>query len=435
MKLAVIGTGYVGLVTGTCFSETGNDVICLDTDAEKIRRLQGGEIPFYEPGLPDLVARNMKEGRLRFSTEVTKGIQEAEVCFICVGTPSKDDGSAEMNYVLSAADAVAKTTGEKILVVKSTVPVGTSDLIRSRLKEKGREGITVVSNPEFLREGTAIQDCMLPDRVVVGTEIPAVMDLFRELYSPYLRTGSPIFFMDARSSEMTKYAANSLLALRISFMNEVATLCDAVGADVTRVREGIGSDRRIGMQYLFPSVGFGGSCFPKDVRALAFLAKLNKVPSELLDATLQVNEDQKRRFVERITQYFASQKPKPRIAMWGLAFKAKTDDIRYSPALDVVDGLLGQGFQVTVYDPVAMPNARAQYGDRLTYAESENAAIEGASALCVLTEWNQFRHPDFTAMKKMMKEAVIFDGRNLYEAPALRKAGFKYFSIGRPVVG
>jgi UDPglucose 6-dehydrogenase len=435
MKISVIGTGYVGLVTGACFAETGNDVVCADVDGAKIAMLSRGQIPFYEPGLEEIVTRNIKEKRLRFSVDPGASMAEAEIAFICVGTPSAPDGSADLRYVFDAARTAAGTGKDLILVVKSTVPVGTCDKVRDLVAPLAKARIRVASNPEFLREGSAVSDCMTPDRVVVGTDDPDVADRLRALYAPYVRTGAPIYVMTVRSSEMTKYAANALLAQRISFINEISMLCDAVGADVGYVRAGIGADRRIGTQYLFPSVGFGGSCFPKDVRALAALAEEHGVVPRLLRATLDVNETQKRRFAEAVATSFPGGAAGKKVAVWGLAFKAKTDDIRESPALAVIDRLLEAGARVSVFDPVAIPNTRAVYGSKLTYAGSMYEAIEGTEALCVLTEWNQFRTPDFARVKELMAVPALFDGRNLYDPAEVRRHGFRYVSVGRPGAG
>jgi UDPglucose 6-dehydrogenase len=436
MRISVIGTGYVGLVTGTCFAETGNDVTCIDNDAGKIEALAKNGIPFYEPGLRELVERNRREGRLSFTTDLKRSVSEAEVAFVCVGTPSSADGSADLSFVREVAKSVAESGGNPVLTIKSTVPVGTGDEVSALLKQMGKENLRVASNPEFLREGSAVQDCLTPDRIVIGTEDPAVAGLFRELYAPYVRTGKPIYVMDVRSAEMTKYAANALLAQRISFMNEISMLCDLVGADISLVRSGIAADHRIGSQYLFPSVGFGGSCFPKDVRALASLCEKNGLEPKLLKATLDVNEAQKSSFVSKVLKHFGG-KEKARgkkIAVWGLAFKAKTDDVRESPALTVIDGLLNAKMNVTVYDPVANPNVQTMYRDQLTYASTAYGCLEGADAVCVLTEWNQFRTPDFVRMKKQLAEPVVFDGRNLYDPGTMQTLGFTYYSIGRPIV-
>ncbi len=434
MKIAIVGTGYVGLVTGACFAETGNDVICVDTDERKIGALREGKIPFYEPSLAELVCQNASEGRLRFTTQMSEAVAGAKIGFICVGTPSSDDGSADLSWVNGAGREIAEATqGKIVLTVKSTVPIGTCDRLEEELRKLGFSEIQVVSNPEFLREGSAVQDCLLPDRVVVGTENEEIASLFRELYHPFVRTGHPIFVIDRRSTEMTKYASNALLACRISFMNEMAVLCEEVGADVSRVRSAMGADHRIGMQYLFPSVGFGGSCFPKDVRALEYLSRSYKLDPQMLTATLGINEAQKKRFVTRMVSRLGQDgnaKGK-QVAIWGLAFKAKTDDVRESPALTIVEGLLKAGVKITVYDPEAMKNVREIYGEKLNYAASSQEALKGADALCVLTEWNQFRHPDFSQIKTLLRAPLIFDGRNLYDPEALAKQGFEYHSIGR----
>ena len=435
MKISVIGTGYAGLVTGACFAETGNDVICIDSDKKKVESLQRAEIPFFEPGLEGLVSRNMREERLQFTSDSEVGLKDAVISFICVGTPSNEDGSANLDAVFEVVDLVSDIGSVgSILAMKSTVPIGTCDQVRECLDKKGRKDIHVASNPEFLREGSAVQDCLLPDRVVVGTENVEVADTFRDLYASFVRTGYPILIMDLKSAEMAKYASNSFLAARISFMNEMAMICERVGADVNRVREAIGADNRIGPRYLFPSVGFGGSCFPKDVRALIWTAQAKKMNPPMLQATLDVNDAQKDSFVRRVISHFggANGAKDKKVAIWGLAFKAKTDDIRESPALHVVDGLLKAKTRLTVYDPEAMKNVRSKYGEKLSYARTPFDALKDADALCVLTEWNQFRHPDFGRIKKAMKSPVVFDGRNLYDPGGLAKMGFQYFSIGRP---
>ncbi len=437
MNIAVIGTGYVGLVTGACFAETGNKVICIDVDEEKVDRLRKGDIPFYEPGLPEIVNRNVTEGRMSFSTNTGEAVSKAQICFICVGTPSENDGSADLSYVLKAAEEIAKGAHEAtIIALKSTVPVGTADQVLELLRSKGKNNIAVVSNPEFLREGTALQDCLQPDRIVVGTDDETIAEIFRELYHPFVRTGKPIFILDHRSAEMAKYAANALLAMRISFVNEISMLCEKVGADIAKVRVAIGADQRIGMQYLFPSIGFGGSCFPKDVRALESLARKNGENGSLLSAILEVNEAQKKNFMRKIFHHFKgkSELQGKRMAIWGLSFKAKTDDIRESPALFVIDELLGAGMNISVYDPSAMQNVEAIYKNRVSYAKFSYAALDGADALCVLTEWNQFRHPDFLQIKELLQTPTIFDGRNLYDPEAMKKLGFNYYSVGRSPV-
>jgi UDPglucose 6-dehydrogenase len=435
MKISVIGTGYVGLVTGACFAETGNDVICVDTDESKVARLGRGEIPFYEPGLPELVERNVAEKRLKFVTDTAKSTKDAEICFICVGTPSAKDGSVDLSQVFDAADAVAAATkGKIVMTLKSTVPPGTGDRVAAHIRNKHKFEMKIVSNPEFLREGSAVQDCLVPDRVVVGTGDEDLAAMFKELYHPFVRTGNPIFILDRTSAEMAKYASNACLAARISFINEISMLCERVGADVTRVRAAVGADHRIGMQYLFPSLGFGGSCFPKDVRGLAALARENGMEPRILKATLDTNEAQKMNFVQKVVTHFSSRGgvEGKKIAVWGLAFKAKTDDIRESASLTVIDQLLNAKAKLVVFDPEAISNVKALYGSRLEYAHSAYAALEGSEALCVLTEWNQFRHPDFGQVKKLLRNAVIFDGRNLYHPETLAGAGFTYYSIGRP---
>lgn len=435
MKISVIGTGYVGLVTGACFAETGNDIICVDSDEAKVTKLRRGEIPFYEPGLNELVKRNEAEGRLQFVSDTAKGVQDAEISFICVGTPSRKDGSVDLSQVFEAAHTVsAGSKGKTILTIKSTVPPGTADRISSEIETKHKFKMRVVSNPEFLREGSAVQDCLVPDRIVVGTEDEELGSLFKELYHPFVRTGNPIFILDCKSAEVTKYAANACLAARVSFINEISMLCERVGADVTRVRAAIGADHRIGMQYLFPSIGFGGSCFPKDVRGLAALARERGMEPHILKATLDANEAQKKNFVDKILGYFSKHggPEGKRVAIWGLAFKAKTDDIRESAALTVIDHLLKAKVKLTVFDPEALSNVKALYGTKLEYAHSAYAALEGADALCVLTEWNQFRHPDFAQIKRLLRTPVIFDGRNLYHPETLAGMGFAYYSVGRP---
>ncbi len=433
-----MGTGYVGLVTGACFAETGNDVVSLDIDTTKVARLTKGEIPFFEPGLSELVGRNVSESRLRFTANAKEALSDADCIFICVGTPSNADGSADLTAVFAATDSIVENAKKgTVLAAKSTVPIGTGDQIRKRLDQKKRSDIENVSNPEFLREGTAVQDCLMPDRVVVGaTQLEKVADLFRELYAPFVRTGNPILLMDVRSAEMTKYAANAYLAMRISFINEMAMLCERVGADIGKVRNAIGADQRIGSHYLFPSIGFGGSCFPKDVRALIAVAKEEGMDPGLLQSTLEVNEIQGKEFISKIAKQFggANGVKGKKFGIWGLSFKAKTDDIRESPALTIVDGLLALGGQLSVYDPAAMANVQAIYGAKLTYASSAYDAISGAEGLVLCTEWNQFRHPDFTKIKSLLKKPLIFDGRNLYDPTLLSKLDFTYVSIGRSMV-
>lgn len=431
MKIAVLGTGYVGLVTGACFSETGNTVVCVDIHPQKVAQLQKGEIPFYEPNLQELVKQNINEKRLTFSLDLAASLKDVECIFICVGTPSLPSGAADLQYVYQAARDIAQHASQGTLVItKSTVPVGTGDGVEKIFREAGRKDLVGASNPEFLREGSAVQDCLMPDRVVVGVENRAVETKFKTLYEPFLRTGNPLIFMDRRSAEMTKYTANALLASRISFINEMSRLCEKVGANVEQVREAVGHDNRIGMKYLFPSLGFGGSCFPKDVRALQALAIEHGLDPHMLKATLQSNEDQKLNFVKKIKTHFKNDLKGKKIAVWGAAFKAKTDDIRESPAITVVDELLKAGADICAYDPAAMDNLKKQYGTKISYAENAYQALEKAHALCVLTEWNRFRNPDFAHIKDLLLDPVIFDGRNLYSAKTLEGFGLRYIAIG-----
>jgi UDPglucose 6-dehydrogenase len=436
MKLCVVGTGYVGLVAGTCFAESGNDVTCVDVVEEKVKCLQNGEIPIYEPGLEELVKRNSAEGRLAFTTDLDTTVKEAEVCIIAVGTPMDHSGAADLSAVMGVAAAIAKAAdGPKVIAIKSTVPIGTADRVRRVLEENGPHNIEVVSNPEFMKEGAAIDDFMKPDRVVIGGRSEAALAKVREIYSPFVRTDNPILEMDNRSAEMTKYAANSLLATRISFINEIANLCEKVGADVTQVRRGIGTDQRIGPHFLFPGVGYGGSCFPKDVRAVISTAQDQQLDFTLLRAVEEVNDRQKRILVGRLLDHFGGDVTGKHFAMWGLAFKPKTDDMREAPAVIIADRLLAAGATITCYDPEAMNEAKRELGDRVNYATSGYAALEGADALIVVTEWNEFRRPDFARMKGLLKYPVVFDGRNVYEPKRMEEAGFTYYSMGRPTVG
>lgn len=431
MKIAVVGTGYVGLVTGTCFAETGNDVMCLDLDQSKIEQLKQAKVPFFEPGLEDLVAKNSKRGKLQFTTDANEAFANAQIALICVGTPSSANGSANLEYVYGAAKDIAKhAPKDLILITKSTVPVGTGDEVEKIVRSEGREDIVVVSNPEFLREGSAVQDCMYPDRVVIGTNNTRAKEILTKLYESFVRSGNPILSMKRRSAEMAKYGANSLLACRISFINEMSRICEKVGADIQDVRVAMGTDNRIGMQYLYPSIGFGGSCFPKDVRALEFLAKEYGMQPDLLTATLQANEKQKDNYVQKIEQHFGGSEnlKGKKIAIWGVAFKAKTDDIRESPSLHVMDKLLALGVEIHSYDPEANENTKEKYGSDVSVHEDMYSAIEGAQALCVLTEWNEFRSPDFSRVAAVMKESTLFDGRNLYDAKQLSE--FQYYRIG-----
>jgi UDPglucose 6-dehydrogenase len=434
MKITVIGTGYVGLVTGACFAETGNTVVCVDTDTKKIDRLKKGDIPFYEPGLAELVIRNQQEGRLSFSSDLNEGLKDSAIAFISVGTPSRKDGSANLDYVFQAAREIVQLNENIIVTTKSTVPVGTAHQLKEMFRDMGKTTIRVVSNPEFLREGSAVEDCLKPDRVVVGTDSNDVLKIFKELYQPFVRTGNPVMQMDNVSAEMTKYVSNCILATRISFINEMSMLCEKVGADISKVRQAAGADHRIGTQYLFPSIGFGGSCFPKDVRAMASLFRDHEMRANVLEATLLANDLQKKNFCRKIKKHFETQSldlAHKKIAIWGASFKARTDDIRESPALDVIDFLIKEEAKVFVYDPKANENIAQLYGPQVTCVEDPYETLDGAFALCVLTEWNQFRHPDFSKIAAKLSRKVIFDGRNLYDVAQMKELGFIYYSIGR----
>ena len=432
MRIAVVGTGYVGLVTGTCFANSGNTVTCLDINADKIARLNRGEIPIYEPGLEELVVRSAKSGRLLFTTDTATAILAAQVVFLAVGTPPSADGSADLSSLWKVVDSIAPHLDpEAVVVTKSTVPVGTCAGIEARLKARTGRECRVASNPEFLKEGAAIEDFQKPDRVVVGVRAAAVGEILRSLYSPFLRTEHPFLVMSPESSEMTKYVANSLLATKISFINEVANLCERMEADIDDVRRGIGHDKRIGFSFLFPGVGYGGSCFPKDVQALAAMARDKGVAHRILTAVHETNLAQKQVLGEKIVAHFGGQLAGRRIAVWGLAFKPRTDDVRDAPALDLLDQLLAGGAQVTVYDPEAMAHVKAIHGDRLTYAAGAMEALDGAECLAIVTEWGDFRHPDFAEMVRRMRSPTIFDGRNLYSPAEMRSRGFVYHSIGR----
>jgi UDPglucose 6-dehydrogenase len=432
MRITVIGTGYVGLVVGAGLAETGNDVICADKDATKIEKLKRNELSIYEPGLDDLVARNQAQGRLVFTTDVPGAIAKAEVIFIAVGTPPDEDGSADLTHVLEVADQIGRHMArETVIVTKSTVPVGTADKVAEAIGRNAVHTFHVCSNPEFLKEGAAVEDFMRPDRVVIGASSDHARSVMTELYAPFLRTGKPILFMDNPSAEMTKYAANAMLATRISFMNQIANLCEKVGANVDLVRKGIGSDSRIGAAFLFPGPGFGGSCFPKDVKALARTARGEGAPMSVLEAVDEANERQKRRLSEKLRQALGGNLRGARIAIWGLAYKPQTDDMRESPALALIDQLLDAGASVVAHDPVAMKEARRRYADRVTFAETSYGATEGADALAIVTEWNEYRHPDLRRVKESLRRPIIVDGRNLYDPMRMRSLGFNYFSIGR----
>ena len=432
MKIAVVGTGYVGLVTGTCFSETGNKVTCVDIDKNKVDKLSNGQITIYEPGLEKIFLRNIKEGRLTFTTELEKAIQGAEIIFLALPTPPGADGSADLKYVLGVADLLGKILKDyKVIVNKSTVPVGTADKVSAAIAKNYKGAYDVVSNPEFLREGVAVDDFMKPDRVVVGTKSERAKKLMNDLYAPFVRQGNPVIFMDERSAELTKYAANSFLATKISFMNEVAQLCERMGADVDMVRRGIGSDDRIGKRFLFPGIGYGGSCFPKDVQALIMSSDEVKYDFEILKAVEKVNANQKLHLVEKIKAHFKGDLKGKHIALWGLAFKPNTDDIREAPALSIIDALTTMGATIAAYDPEAMPNMKAQIGDKIKYASSQYEALTGADFLIIATEWSEFRTPDFERIEKEIKNKIIFDGRNLFEVSKMKELGYHYESIGR----
>ncbi len=436
MNIAVVGTGYVGLVTGTCFAETGNQVICVDIDENKVKRMQNGEIPIYEPGLDVIFDRNTKQGRLTFTTNLADGIKGAEVIFLALPTPPGEDGSADLKYILGVAKDLSKIiTDYKVIIDKSTVPVGTAEKVHAILAEGlSTDLFDVVSNPEFLREGVAVEDFMKPDRVVIGTESERARKVMKNLYEPFVRQGNPIYFMDERSAEMTKYAANSYLATRISFMNEIANLCEKLGANVDAVRVGMGSDSRIGKRFLFPGVGYGGSCFPKDVQALAKTAEDNGYDFKILEAVMGVNATQKHRLTEKIKAYFNNDLIGKTIAIWGLAFKPNTDDIREAPALYLIDDLIAAGASVKAFDPEAMNNVKAQYDGQVSMAADQYEALIGADALAIVTEWSVFRTPSYEVMKQLLKSPVIFDGRNLYDVEAMHDKGFYYDSIGRNTV-
>ena len=433
MKIAVVGTGYVGLVTGTCFAETGNDVICVDIDQSKVDKLSAGQITIYEPGLEKLFIRNVREERLHFTTSLEDGIRDAAIIFLALPTPPGEDGSADLKYVLGVADHLGKImTDYKVIVDKSTVPVGTAEKVRQAVAKNFKGEFDIVSNPEFLREGVAVEDFMKPDRVVIGTESERARKVMNDLYLPFVRQGNPIIFMDERSAELTKYAANSFLATKISFMNEIAQLCELMGADVDMVRRGMGSDERIGRRFLFPGIGYGGSCFPKDVQALVKSSNEVNYEFKILNAVMDVNEKQKLQLLPKIRKYFNGGLKGRHFALWGLAFKPNTDDIREAPALYIIDALVAEGATVSAFDPEAMSNVRKTIGDKISYAENQYAALKDADALIIATEWNEFRTPDFLKIVANLKNKVIFDGRNLFDTVAIRELGFHYESIGRP---
>jgi len=436
MKIAVVGTGYVGLVTGTCFAETGNDVICVDIDADKVAKMKQGEVPIYEPDLEVLFERNQRQGRLKFTTDLKEAVDASDVIFLALPTPPGEGGAADLKYILGVAkDLSTLITKYTVVIDKSTVPVGTAEKVHAALAENlDEELFDVVSNPEFLREGVAVDDFLKPDRVVIGTESKKAEEKMRRLYEPFVRSGNPIIFMDLRSAEMTKYAANSYLATRISFMNEIANLCEAAGADVDAVRKGMGSDTRIGKRFLFPGVGYGGSCFPKDVQALAITAGQHDYDFKILNAVMNVNTKQRFRIADKLEEHYGDQLKGKTIALWGLAFKPNTDDIREAPALYTIDRLLEAGAQVRAFDPEATEHVRKIYGDKVTFCEDQYEALEGSDCLAIVTEWSVFRTPDFDRIKELLAEPLIFDGRNLYDRDRMREAGFTYNSIGRQPV-
>jgi len=433
MKICVIGTGYVGLVTGTSFAESGNEVICIDNDKEKLEVLQSGRLPFYEPGLHEIVMRNVEEGRLGFGYNIADGVRRSSVIFIAVGTPSARDGSADLSGIMDVVREIGRAVNSyKVIAIKSTVPVGTADAVQKKIRSMTRHYCDVVSNPEFLKEGAAVDDFMKPDRVIVGTQSKRAERILKEMYSPFLRTGKPFLVMDQRSAEMTKYASNAMLASRISFVNEIANLCDRVGADIESVRIGIGSDSRIGPQFIFPGVGYGGSCFPKDVRALISTGKKVKYMPHVLSAVERVNEAQKVILVEKVLKHFKGNVRGKRFAVWGLSFKPRTDDMRDAPSRKIIESLLRLGAKVTAYDPESISVAEKTFGKRIAYASTPYEALSGADALLVVTEWNEFRRPDYDKIKIAMKRHVIFDGRNIYNPQDMARRGFIYYSIGRP---
>jgi UDPglucose 6-dehydrogenase len=435
MNIAVVGTGYVGLVTGTCLAETGNDVVCVDIDQEKVHKMQNGVIPIYEPHLDNLFDRNIKQNRLRFTTELKEAVEHASVIFLALPTPPGEDGSADLQYILKVADDLGKMLNDYAIVIdKSTVPVGTADKVHAAIAANYKGDFDVVSNPEFLREGFAVDDFMKPDRVVIGTESRRAQETLEELFKPFVRQGNPILFMDEKSAEMTKYAANAFLATKISFMNEIANLCEIVGADVDKVRIGIGSDTRIGNRFLFPGIGYGGSCFPKDVQAIVKTAKDHNYDLQILDSVMKVNETQKTILLPSILDHYGKDIKGKHFAMWGLAFKPDTDDIREAPSLYIIEALLAAGATVKAFDPEAMSNVQAQIGNKIEYANDQYDALEDADALIICTEWSVFRTPDFSILNDRLKSKTIFDGRNLYTTSKMKDRGYYYKSIGRQTV-
>ena len=432
MKVCVVGTGYVGLVAGTCLAEMGNDVICVDNNLEKLNQLEKGIVPIYEPGLEELIKVNVSEGRLNFTSNLKEAVQKSLVCFIAVGTPQGEDGQADLKYVYEVAKSIGQSINDyKVIVDKSTVPVGTADAVSKIIKEQTNIEFDVVSNPEFLKQGAAVDDFLKPDRVVIGSNSQRATEIMQELYSPFLRTGNPVIIMDVKSAEMTKYAANSFLAVKISYANEIANICEQVGADAEMVRIGMCSDKRIGSQFLFPGLGYGGSCFPKDVKALLKTAKNNNCDYQLLQAADDVNKKQRQVFINKILNKFGNNLTGKTFAIWGLAFKPKTNDMREAPAITIINALLEKGAKVQAYDPKAMDSAKEIFGNKITYSKSAYDALEGADCMLLLTEWNEFRRPDFDKIKSLMKSYVIFDGRNQYNSKRLIEKGFEYYQIGK----
>jgi UDPglucose 6-dehydrogenase len=435
MKIAVVGTGYVGLVTGTCFADTGNDVICVDIDAEKVKRMQEGEVPIYEPYLDTVFERNIRQGRLTFTTDLAAAVKDAKIIFLALPTPPGEDGSADLSYVLGVADDLGKIIKDyKVIVDKSTVPVGTAELVHAAVAKNATVDFDIVSNPEFLREGFAVEDFMKPDRVVIGTSSARAAKVMEDLYKPFVRQGNPLIVMDEKSAELTKYAANSFLATKITFMNEIANFCEKVGADVDMVRAGIGTDSRIGKRFLFPGIGYGGSCFPKDVQALAKSGKQHGYDFQILDSVIKVNEQQKLTLIGKLKAHYDNNLAGKTFALWGLAFKPDTDDIREAPALYMIDALVEAGAKVVAFDPEALDNVKRLVGDKIEFSESMYGTLKGADALLIATEWSVFRNPDFDKVTSLLKEKVIFDGRNLFENERMEELGYHYESIGRNVV-
>ncbi len=435
MNIAVVGTGYVGLVTGTCFADTGNNVICVDIDADKVKRMQSGEVPIYEPYLDTVFERNIRQDRLHFTTNLKEAISDAKIIFLALPTPPGEDGSADLSYVLGVAEELGKMiTDYKVIVDKSTVPVGTSELVQAKIAEYAKVEFDVVSNPEFLREGFAVEDFMKPDRVVIGTSSERAAKIMEDLYKPFVRQGNPLIVMDEKSAELTKYAANAFLATKITFMNEIANFCERVGADVDKVRAGIGTDTRIGKRFLFPGIGYGGSCFPKDVQALAKSGKQFGYHFEILDSVLQVNDRQKLALIEKLKKYYKDDLKGKIFALWGLSFKPDTDDIREAPALYMIQALIDAGAKVQAFDPEAAENVKTVFGDQISYLDNMYEAANGADALLIATEWSVFRNPDFEKLEKLLKTKTVFDGRNLYENSKMKELGYYYESIGRQKV-